>query len=144
ELAVDRGVADRELVVGGAAGVLAGRGGERALGGDPRLAAPHRLLVEGGRRQVPVDGAGLRDPLLLDAKIADERSHVLHDAPRILTDRASQNGKRRILAIGLQSCKSHQIGPYLAPVGLASRLTAPTFYLCRCKAILGAPSEGAE
>ena len=57
-----RRLADDELVVRRAAGVLAGAGDQRAFGGQLRLAAAKRLLVQGGRAQVPVDASRPNDP----------------------------------------------------------------------------------
>ena len=51
---VGDGVADDELVVCGAAGVLAGGDDERSAEGDPSLSPAHRLLEEYGSGQVPV------------------------------------------------------------------------------------------
>jgi hypothetical protein len=48
DLVVALGVADDELVLGGAARVLAGFGDQGAVGGQPRLAARDRFLVELG------------------------------------------------------------------------------------------------
>ena len=53
-----RRLADDELVVGRAAGVLSGAGDQRPFGGQLRLRRGEGLLVEGGRAQVPVDVAG--------------------------------------------------------------------------------------
>ena len=46
------GVADDELVLGRTARVLAGLGDQRAMRGQPGLAAPDRLLIKGGRAKI--------------------------------------------------------------------------------------------
>ena len=78
DLPVRRGIPDRELVVGRAAGVLAGGGDQGALAGDPGLAAPDRLLVELGGREIPVDHTSVAEPLLVDAVRAHKGAIVLH------------------------------------------------------------------
>jgi len=44
-----------EFVVGGPSGVLAGATRQRAVGADHALAAPNRLFVQSGRREVALD-----------------------------------------------------------------------------------------
>ena len=56
-VAVGVAVADDELVLGRAAGVLAGLGDKRAMRGEPGLAAADRLLVKRGRAKIVVDHA---------------------------------------------------------------------------------------
>ena len=56
-----------ELVVGRAAGVLAGGDHQRAGLAQAAFAAPQRSLGQGGRGQVAVDGLGADDPVFLNA-----------------------------------------------------------------------------
>ena len=51
-------VANDELVLGRAARVLAGLGGQRAMGGQPGFAAPDGLFVELGLGEIVVDLSG--------------------------------------------------------------------------------------
>ena len=61
-------LADDELVLGRAAGVLAGVDGERPAFGDPALVALQRVRVELRRGRVPVDGALGLDPVDREAR----------------------------------------------------------------------------
>src|SRR5690606_20782452 len=63
------------------AGVVAGTHDEGAAVGQDALAAAGGLLVEHGRSQVPVDGAGVADTVVLDAVLAGTRAKVLHQNP---------------------------------------------------------------
>ena len=56
DLVATRRLVDEELVLGTAAGVLAGPDDERALGRHDPLACPDRVLVQLGGRQVRADG----------------------------------------------------------------------------------------
>ena len=57
-----RCLAHHELVVRRAPGVLPGLADERTLGGQNALPAAKRLLVQGGRVQVPVDASRSKNP----------------------------------------------------------------------------------
>ncbi len=68
--------ADDELVLGRAAGVLTRVHDERAALGEPRVAARERVLVELGRRGVPVDAPSHGDPVLNElVPIRNDRDH---------------------------------------------------------------------
>jgi hypothetical protein len=60
------GLADDELVVRRAAGVLAGPADERALGGDQSLAAANGLLVQRRHAEVPVHPRDVLDPVTFE------------------------------------------------------------------------------
>ncbi len=58
------GVADDELVLRRAAGMLAGLDHQRAVLGEQALAAAHGMLDQLGRAEVPVQRRGRRDTLM--------------------------------------------------------------------------------
>ena len=69
-------LADDELVLGRAAGVLAGVDDERPALGEPRVAARERVLVELRGRRVPEDVPAHRDPVLRElVPIGNDRDH---------------------------------------------------------------------
>ena len=68
DLILGRRLADDELVLRGARGVLACVDHDRAAGDDPALAAKRDLLVQRLRRQVPVDAARVRDAVVLQRR----------------------------------------------------------------------------
>ena len=78
----DARLADDELVLRGARGVLARVDDDRAAADDPPLAAERDLLVERLGRQVPVDAARVREAVVLEPVVARE-------LPRLAPARAS-------------------------------------------------------
>ena len=74
-------LADDELVLRGAAGVLAGVHVERAALGDPPLSALDCVVVEERRRRVPMDGLRRLDAMLSQS-----------DAPALLRARRHRAG----------------------------------------------------
>jgi len=73
-----RRLLDNELVVGGAAGVAAGLHDQRAKVGDCSLVPADSLLIEHGGSEVPVNGFGVLNAMILDAVMTDESAIVLH------------------------------------------------------------------
>ena len=78
------GIADDELVLGAAAGVLAGLDDQRAVLGEQALAAAHRMLDQRrGRRDSSEDlGAG-RDALRVKAAARNAVGHVEISSPNV-------------------------------------------------------------
>lgn len=72
------GVADDELVLGRAAGMDAGLGHQGAAGGQLRLAALQRVLVEARGLQVPVDALEVAQADLGGAERLVEYADVVH------------------------------------------------------------------
>ena len=72
---------DHKFVVRRTAGVHSGVGHQRAFSGDVGFPTGDGLFVEAGRRQVPVDGAGVGDAVDFEAVAADERTGILHHKP---------------------------------------------------------------
>ena len=71
-----RRLADDELVLRGARGVLARVHDDGAAVDDPALAAEGDLLVERLGRQVPVDAARVRDAVVLEPVVARELARL--------------------------------------------------------------------
>src|SRR5262249_42713126 len=74
-------VADDELVLGAAAGMHSGLGGERAALHDLRLAARDRVLVERRLAQIPMDRLETLEPEFVGAVGAVPHSRFLHGTP---------------------------------------------------------------
>ena len=73
-VSVGRRVADDELVLRRAAGVLAGLDGQGAAGGNAAFAAANGVLVKRMRAEVPVHGGGLQpDPGQAGLRVAMSR-----------------------------------------------------------------------
>ena len=76
-------VADDELVLGRAPGVLAGIGDERAVCSEPRFAAADRFLVEVGGGQIIMDSGGRLQPEPVDPERGIADSGFTHQIPRL-------------------------------------------------------------
>src|SRR3546814_4509315 len=76
DIALGRGFADDEFVLGRAAGVLAGKHDQGAALGELSLAAPQALLVERGHVEVPVGGADVLQSVLREAVATDGLADV--------------------------------------------------------------------
>src|SRR5262249_14408436 len=68
--AFGRGVADDELVVRGAAGVVTGEADERAVLGELAVAVLQRMFDEFGGAEVPEDVAAGLEPVLIEPNLA--------------------------------------------------------------------------
>ena len=71
------GIADDELVLGGAAGVLAGLDDERPILGKRAFATRHGLLDELRRAEIPVQSRGRADALKIQTKTRDPVGHLI-------------------------------------------------------------------